>query len=178
MSYANRVPPVYPLRMVEQRVSGTVYVVVEVDRSGRVEEAAVRQVNLRRLGDATELKRWRDALAEATLAAARKWTFNVPTSGTGASAHQWFVNIPVNYSLLAPGQKPPPPYTWDAYVPGPVNPLPWQPSAAASAAFSEAGDAIPDNGTPFVADPRFVLLTSLDDGAPGPQHKAQSGAGG
>lgn len=175
LSYANRTPPKYPQRMIEQRVSGTVYVVVEVNQSGRVADAAVRQVNLRRLGDATELKRWRDAFAEATLAAVHTWTFNVPTSGSGASTRQWFVTIPVNYSLLTPGQKPPPPYTWDAYVPGPVNPLPWQPSV--DAAFNDAGDAIPDSSIPFVADPRFVLLTSLDDAAPAPQHKVQPGSG-
>ena len=176
LTYLTHTPPEYPLSMFEQRVSGTVYVVVEVNRSGRVEDAAVRQVNLRRLGDATELKRWRDAFAEATLAAIRKWTFNVPTSGTGAAAHQWFVSIPINYSLLAPGQKPPP-YTWDAYVPGPVNPLPWQPSVSTDAAFSAAGDAIPDSSIPFVAAPRFVLLTSSDDAAPAPQPKAQPGSG-
>lgn len=179
LTYLTASPPRYPQSMVNQQISGTVYVVVKVDRAGRVADVAIRQVDLRQLGDATELKRWRDAFSDATLAAVRTWTFNVPTGGPGASNHQWFVTIPVNYALLAAGQKPPSPYTWEAYVPGPVNPLPWKPIDAKTvfdAAFSAAGDAIPDSSIPFVADSRFVLLTSLGDAAPAPQPKAQPGS--
>lgn len=177
LTYLTRTPPEYPRQMLGQRISGTVYVVVEVNRAGRVADAVVRQVNLRQLGDATELKRWRDTFAEATLAAVRTWTFNVPSSGPDASNQKWFATIPVNYALLAQGQKPSPPYTWDAYVPGPVNPLPWQPIDAKTI-FDAAIDAIPlDSSRPFVPDTRFLLLASPNGHAAAPQANTRSSSG-
>lgn len=160
LTYRDRGVPRYPLRLVEAGVSGTVYLVVEVNRQGQVAYAAVRQVDLRRLADATQLKRWRQALGQASLQAAQHWTFNVPTVGKGADCQQWFVQVPVNFELTigAPPSRAARYGHWDAYVPGPVNPIPWYPHLAGLVA-SSGGDAVPDSTDPFVQDPRFVLLT-------------------
>ncbi len=173
LTYATRRPPGYPFAMVREGVSGTVYVEVEVNRQGRVADAAIRQIDLRKLGDETELARWRHSFAQATLDVVRSWTFNVPTTGNGAKQSQWFVTIPINYSFAVMGEGNALSYgQWDAYVPGPVQPMPWAKSSVHNTVANGSGDAIPDNGKPFVTDSRFVLLTPIggDDAAkPSPE---------
>lgn len=180
ISYATRRPPTYPSDLVGDLVGGTVYVVVEVDSTGRLAQAAVRQVDLRRLAGAIQLAHWRNELARVTLAAVRKWTFNVPRTLIGTPTGPWFVAVPVNYSatsIYSP-QVAPSYGQWDAYVPGPIQPLPWATQDAAKAAVANANDAISDNGGPFVPDTRFVLLTPLGgDDTPSTAPKATPGQG-
>jgi len=159
LTYATKQPPAYPLDLARDGVSGTVYVELKVNRQGRVADLAVRQVDLRMLGDETELARWRASLAQATVAAARKWTFHIPLKGKAAQQSQWFVTAPVNY-VMAVAQTAG--YgSWDAYVPGPIYPMPWSQSDVRQNATGGSGDAVPDSGTPFIADARFQLLTPL-----------------
>ena len=155
---------IYPVNLMQSGVSGTVYLVVEVNRQGRVAQAAVRQVDLRKLADATMLKRWSEQLGQASLEAARHWTFNIPTVGEGAKSNQWFVEVPINFELTVQGQQPKGYGQWDAYVPGPVNPIPWYPYESSHVASNHGSDAIPNGTVPFVADPRFVLLTPASGG--------------
>lgn len=178
LSYATKRPPSYPLEMAREGVSGTVYLEMKVNSQGHVADLAVRQVDLRKLGDGTELDRWRRSFSQATLAAARDWTFHVPTKGKDAQRGQWVVTIPVNYSLGGMAAPNAPGYgQWDAYVPGPVHPMPWS-SRARQMATSGSGDAVPDSGTPFIADMRFVLLTPLGgNGAAKPSSEANPGQG-
>jgi hypothetical protein len=177
LSYIQREPPRYPINLVENLVSGTVYLAVEVDRQGKVAQVAVEQVDLRRLADEVVLDRWRRELGRVSMAAAKNWTFQVPRSGLEAGKQHWVVTIPINFAIpgfgatdlgdLHYGQ-------WDAYVPGPVNSIPWAEAQDGKRAGNEAADAIPDDGTPFVADSRFVLETPLN-GQAGPQ-KDQNGS--
>jgi hypothetical protein len=161
LTYAKKQPPSYPLDMVQEGVSGTVYIEMLVDSQGHVADLAVRQVDLRKLGDGTQLDRWRRSFARATLAAARNWMFHVPVKGKEARKSQWVVTTPVNYSLSIITGKDDPGYgEWDAYVPGPVNPMPWAKSNVRQSAGG-GGDAVPETGTPFIADTHFVLLTPL-----------------
>jgi hypothetical protein len=182
LTYLARRPPDYPRNLVNDLVSGTVYLVLEVDRQGRVAQVAVEQVDLRRIADGATLGRWRRELGDVSLAAARKWTFQVPQAGPGDGSDHWIVFIPVNYAIDVVGQTKKigePDYgQWDAYVPGPVNSIPWAEEQRSQVATKRNADAIPDNGTPFVADTRFALLTPLDgDGVVKPAPGGKPGQG-
>lgn len=179
LTYNHAPPPQYPMDLAQNGVSGMAYVVVKVNRQGRVAQAAVWQVDLRGLADETQLERWRRELGQASLKAVRNWTFNIPNTGKGAAQKQWFVTIPVNYVLKVYGEPDGtvgnPRYgQWDAYVPGPIQPIPWAKDDATRTASNDSPDAVPDNGKPFVADTRFVLLTPIGNAASNP--RAMGGA--
>lgn len=170
LTYLVRRPPSYPNNLVEDLVSGTVYLAVEVDRQGGVAQVAVEQVDLRRIADGATLGRWRRELGRVSMASARKWTFQVPRTGPDAGKDHWVVTVPINYSITGvPGKRKTigdPGYgQWDVYVPGPVHAIPWAEAQRKQVASNGSADAIPDNGVPFVADTRFVLLTSLGGGS-------------
>lgn len=116
-------PPAYPRYAVDLGVQGTVYLVVRVGSAGRVEEAAVEQVNLRVLGTEREMARMREVLAEPALAAARRWEFRPPTTGESADDGTWTVRVPVDYRFQGDERR----YgRWEAYVPGPRQRIPWR----------------------------------------------------
>ncbi|MGH8212283.1 MAG: hypothetical protein ACREPP_03500 [Rhodanobacteraceae bacterium] len=146
----------------EARTSGTVYLAVLVDRKGKVEDVVAQQVDLRAIGTKHEMDVLRKNLAEASIGAVRKWTFNLPQSGPEAGANHWTVTIPVNFNLVGWGEKPHEREygKWDSYIPGPVTPIPWKQDQVAS---GNNADATPD-GPVFMPDKRFVLLTPLSPG--------------
>lgn len=151
-------PPSYPTAALRAGLGGEVYLVLAIGRDGHVVNAAVRQVNLySRISDAHF---YRQAFANTALEAARKWTFDIPTTGPKAAKEHWVIQVPVNYSIgHASGVK----YgQWNAYVPGPVQNVPWSDDDASGAA--RGADAIAGSA-PFVRDPRFVLKTPLVAGA-------------
>lgn len=159
-----RRPPSYPVDAIRNGVSGTVYVVQEVNRDGHVERQDVRQTNLRNRGSAADVRHWSQMFDDASLAVARDWTYQIPTSGEEAKRDHWVVLVPVNFMIgdyeYAYGQ-------WEPYIPGPVQDIPWARDDE-HIASSGGSDAIPANGNAFVADSRFVLLTPLDgDTTPG-----------
>ena len=117
--------PHYPQLALRAGVTGTVYLVVRIGRSGEVMDVVAEQVNLRVVGLEREMVRMRDMLARSALAAARRWQFNPPTSGEAAEEPFWSVRVPVDYNIQGVGQ--PAAYgRWEAYVPGPRVPVPWQ----------------------------------------------------
>ena len=182
MAYLKWSPPGYPHNLLNDLVSGTVYLAVEVDQQGKVAQVAVEQVNLRRLADEGTLGRWRRELGAISMAAVRKWTFQVPRTGLEAGKDHWVVTIPVNYNISVPGMRDTigkPGYgQWDVYVAGPVNSIPWAEAQRKQVASQGGADAVPDNGTPFVADTRFVLLTPVGgDGMGKPSPEATPGQG-
>jgi hypothetical protein len=166
--YVRRQPPDYPIEAVRAGVGGEVFLVIQVGRDGQVTQAAARQVNLYRTTD--EPAYYRKMLAEASLQAARKWHFNIPTTGPDAAKDHWIVQVPINYTVGgvpsdACGAIPcrrPNPYAWRAYIPGPVQDIPWD-HEDTSGTSSTSGDAIASGGL-FVRDTRFVLKTALADG--------------
>lgn len=160
VSYVRRQPPNYPWAALQARVGGEVFLVLQIDRSGHVSQAAARQVNLYSLTDWPA--HYRKVLAEASLRAASKWQFTVPTKGPNAAKDHWVVQVPVNYWIGAPGSAPANHYgQWNAYIPGPVQDIPW---AGADGASGGNSDAISD-GAPFMRDARFVLKTTLSSGS-------------
>jgi hypothetical protein len=127
-------PPQFPKSALRMGGQGTVYLVVQVGRDGKVANVAAEQVNLRVAGTANEMDSLRDQFTMAALRVARGWSFAVPTTGEGADDDSWLVRVPVEFVLGG----------WDTYIPGPRNTdMPW-----AQEKLKTAGspDALPDNG--------------------------------
>ncbi len=115
-------PPDYPLSAVKADVSGTVYMSVKVGRDGKVLDAFAEQVNLQAVASDQAMVRWRGVLASAAIRGARKWAFAPPTRGELVGAEFWVVRVPVAFHLGEPRDM----YgEWQAYVPGPRQPAPW-----------------------------------------------------
>lgn len=144
-------PPRYPVDAVRQGVSGTVFFVAQVDKSGHVRKVGVQQVNLGSKGSPKDMKRWRQLLAEATIDAVRHWTYEVPTSGPLAVLDYWNVRSYISYNAGSTrGAK----HGWTAYIPGPQQDIPWLKN---NTAHANNVDALPDNGTYLVgAGPRLI----------------------
>lgn len=162
-SYKARKPPLYPIMAIRAQTSGTAYLALEVDHTGHVEQAIATQVNLRAIGSEREMRLLRQALADASVAAAKTWTFNVPQSGGFANKHEWTIIIPIDFSLSGAdkSQEAKKYGQWDVYIPGPIQPIPWEQDQIAG---GNNADAVADDGSVFVPDNRFVLLTPPSPG--------------
>jgi len=144
ITYKDQVRPMYPPQAIRDRVSGTVYLVLRVGRQGQVQEAEAEQVNLVLVDSDKEMGRWRKVLADSALAAARKWTFNLPTSGGHVNDQYWVARVPVTYNLRRLGEIRGDGYgEWQPYVPGPRQPVPWIDDPRL---LSGSADALPEGG--------------------------------
>lgn len=143
-SAKRREPPVYPRAAVRAGVTGTVYLLLRVDRQGKVADAAIEQVDIGEVASDPELARWRRVLGDASLSAARRWTFLSSASGKDEAAPYWIARVPITFSLHRSGMpRPGEDYgRWKAYVPGPLQPVPWIDQRMLSGGV----DALPDGG--------------------------------
>ncbi|KQZ79674.1 energy transducer TonB [Rhodanobacter sp. Root561] len=156
ISFRNRVNPIYPTVAAQARVSGTVYLLLRVGRQGQVLDVVAEQVNMGVLDSEFQLQRWRPVLAKAATSAAKRWTFNLPTSGAAVDDDEWFARVPVNF-----GSGPPTADDygkWETYIPGPRQPISWFDKEQR---ISSSADAAPD-GAITQADRGLHLLTPLD----------------
>lgn len=161
-----RAPPEYPREALRGGAEGEVRLLVDVGRDGRVLHAAAQWVNLYHL-PRQDPDAMRSALAKAAEAAALTWEFKPPTVGPNAAKDHWVVAVPINYTFErddAPtgiGTRNRRSYSdpgygkWAAYLPGPVQRVPWAGTSDDGAGSVMAGSA------PFVPDSRFVLKTPL-----------------
>lgn len=144
-----RQPPSYPMEAAKARASGTVYVLMRVNRQGLVDDAVAEQVNLDQVGSEAQMNRGRQVLADAALRATRRWTFAPPTSGPEAAKSDWVVRVPIVFHLSAPGAAPADEKygSWHAYVPGPRNVPAWgDKSRSQGSADALAAGSIADVG--------------------------------
>lgn len=121
-------PPHYPQSAVAAGIQGTVYLVLKVDRQGKVEELIDEQVNLIVLGNEQQMRQARSVLAKAAVAVARKWQFDVPTRGELADDGSWSIRVPVAFALCddpSECSQQDRYGSWDTYVPGPKNRVSW-----------------------------------------------------
>lgn len=114
--------PRYPDIAARSGVASSVYLLLKTDRDGRVLDVIAEQVNLKVVADEHSMARWRKIFTDASLAQARKWC--IPPSGEKqADAGAYYVaRVPVLFhfdALPRYGQ-------WEAYVPGPRLPNPWE----------------------------------------------------
>lgn len=142
----------------QEDLSGTVYLLVEVNRAGRVANIGVQQVNLRTIAGEAQMEAWRRRLGRLAMKAAHEWEFNFPQVGNEAAANYLLIRVPVDFD---PNGKPTNYGDWDAYVPGPVNQISWADSNLGEAGTSV--DSIPSDGMAFQDDRRFVLLNNGSD---------------
>ncbi|QWT21820.1 energy transducer TonB [Bacillus sp. NP157] len=157
ISYATRTPPAYPTNAIAQGIEGTVYLLVKVGRDGKVADVDAQQVNLGVVGSDTQMNVWRNVLANPAIRVAKTWTFTVPTRGDHASDPYYYAVVPITYHLNR-NARPDDAYgTWQAYVPGPKQEIPWAKETGDSA------DAVPDDGL-FLVNSGLKLATPLDNG--------------
>lgn len=155
-----RVVPKYPPRAIRSRVSGTVYVVAEVDHQGNVENVAAEQVNLRALGAEAIMRRARNMLADAAVSAIGQWKFDTSKLPFPAGERYSTVRIPVAFNLrvdrrTSPGER----YgQWQSYVPGPLNIIPWLDQRQMAAG---SPDALPAGGIHPLDPHGLKLQTTL-----------------
>jgi len=157
MTYATRAKPEYPPNAVAARVQGTVYLAVRVGRDGTVSDVAVEQVNLGVVGTDSQMKVWRNVLANSSMRVAKSWTFTLPTKGAHVNDPAYIARVPITYQLdhgFAHDDR----YgQWDVYVPGPKEEISWMKDAGGSA------DALPDDGL-YLVNTGLKLTTPLDNG--------------
>jgi hypothetical protein len=157
-----RQTPRYPAFAAQARISGTVYLLMRVGRDGRVADVSAEQVNLRMVASGTDMARWRSELADASTAAASKWTFTPPVSGPHAKDEFWIVRTPVDFNLRESGGSTANKYgQWQTYVPGPKQPVPWREKYRhAEDDKTSTPDALPDGGISLVGS-GLTLITPL-----------------
>lgn len=157
-SRAQRMPPHYPHEAVVAGVSGTVYVLLRIDRQGHVNDAVAEQVNLNFAAGDADMERWRRVLAQATLRVARQWTFNPPATSETTGSEYNVAQIPVSFNLRRQDRPSHDEYGhWKTYVPGPLQPVPWFDQGRM---LSNSVDAIPDGV--YSVDQSLHLTTPLD----------------
>lgn len=123
----HRDAPRYPQEAVQARVAGTVFLLVRIGRDGTVADVAAEQVNLTVVDNERGMQRWRKVLADASLKAAREWTFEPPVAGPHKDDGEWIVRVPVAFHLREWG-KPDRSAgygAWEGYIPGPKEPISW-----------------------------------------------------
>lgn len=150
-------PPAYPALLVKDGVAGTVYLAMRIGPDGLVQDAVAEQVNLKAVADERQMQVWRDALAKASVAAAKRWSFTLPADANGPEPAFRSVRVPVAYSFDRSSPK----YgQWDAYVPGPRQTIPWREQDDAASGGADAYVA----GSISQVDNGLRLLTPLTEG--------------
>jgi len=117
--------PVYPFDARVDRAAGNVYVILRINRQGRVEKAAVQEVDLTTRGGPAVMAHVRDVFARSALGSVRNWRFAIPTTGSEAKAGYWDRRIVIVYRMGRPGGARTPYGQWQPYIPGPRRYIPW-----------------------------------------------------
>ena len=151
--------PKYPAEALYSGVRGTVYLVVRIDRQGRVADAVVEQVNLRFIDSERQMDHWREVMAEPALKAARHWSFNPPTTGEYVGNAFWSARVPVDYRME--GDASPKYGHWQPYVPGPRHPIAWLNKFGND--IAQSPDALAAGGV-YQVGQDLRLLTPLGEG--------------
>lgn len=116
--------PAYPTQAGTAGVTADVYLLLKIDRQGKVEDVIAEQINVDATGSRTTMDRWRSVFDDASIAVARKWTFAGATTTTALNENRafWSVRAPVAYTFSSVGQD----YgQWHTFVPGPRQTAPW-----------------------------------------------------
>jgi hypothetical protein len=139
--WSHRMSPSYPRFSLDRGMSGIVYVLVRIGRDGKVINAGVEQVNLRRyVPDQTEMARFRKDLADAARKVSTHWTFKTPKSGAEAQAPFWDARIPVDFGPELGANSGQTYGSWEIFVRGPQEQIEWRQDAP----LVDAPDAVPD----------------------------------
>lgn len=150
-------PPRYPVSAARAGAGATVYLALKVGRDGSVQDVIAEQVNLPFVSAENTMKHIRKVFADASIQAARQWKFAPPVKGDDVHAAYWTLRVPVDYAMgsskkdLQYGE-------WEAYVPGPRLPVPWEDLRDLP---SFAPDSMVANGDFYQTGKGVRLLTPL-----------------
>lgn len=124
--YKGSLPAAYPQVARNAKVSGTAYLVLRINRQGKVEKVDAEQVDLNVYGPESLMGQFRDLLAHAVIKGVKSVTFNVPSTGSHVEDPYWDVRLPVPIRLTTDGVPPMDPHgVWSPYNPGPFQPASW-----------------------------------------------------
>ncbi|TBR39786.1 energy transducer TonB [Dyella terrae] len=138
-----QMPPRYPMSAIERNVTGTVYLVLHIDREGKVTDADAEQVNLNVFGPENTMEVWRKQFASGAVKAARQWTYRVPTTGPLASEDGWVIRTSIVYSIKELSEMNKKDF-WQTYIPGPRIDVPWLHKYETQSGNGDTVDALPD----------------------------------
>lgn len=138
---ADALSPRYPVMAVRREAEGEVSLLMRIGRDGKPMDVAVERVNLGLLVTDKQMQALRAAFGEASLKAAERWTFHIPTTGPDADAPFWTIRVPVNFQFSDSKKT----YGhWHAYVPGPKAAAPWHYEGKGSKA--DSSDLLAEGG--------------------------------
>ena len=159
--FKQRSLPKYPPAAVAAHVTGTVILLLKVDRDGNVANASAERVNLGSVGTESEMRMFRGLLADACLRRVRSWQFTPPTKGPDVDKNEWYVWVPIQFNLNGGGMHVPGYGKWLVYAPGPKEKIDWIPKNSELAdEFERGNDTIPEDGLQLVGS-GIKLLTPL-----------------
>jgi hypothetical protein len=109
-----------------------------------------------RASSENDAERWRKMFEEASVTAARSWTYDLSETLNGKTI-ETNVIVPVVFSLVNVPGSTPQPGQWKAYAPGSVHPAPWMTDHAFAARDLST---LPD-GQSLPLDSRFHLKSDV-----------------
>lgn len=116
-------PPRYPTVAARAGLGAKVVLVLKLDADGNVVDVLAEQTSLdKRTRSEQVADKWRRVFEQASVAAAKKWKFT-PGETVNGEAVGSLVRVPVTFWVG--GSPKDDSGRWKAYVPGPVNPIPW-----------------------------------------------------
>lgn len=119
-SERNRTLPSYPHAALQAGLGAKVVLVLKLDEHGKVTRMHVEQVSLdHRTRSERAAERWREVFADASMTAARRWTFDIGEIVNGEPVGT-SVRVPVAFQIGHGGDN-----NWETYLPGPRHPVPW-----------------------------------------------------
>jgi hypothetical protein len=158
--FLNELSAVYPHAAKASHVTGTVYLALRINRQGKVEKAAVEQVDLDVYGPEKLLSQFRDLLANAVVEGVKSTTFNLPSTGSHVGDSYWDIRQPVPCRIITDGVPPMDNYRiLLPYNPGPIQLASWLPGDAQAAMPPDANFVV----TAAQGDASVHLVTPLPD---------------
>lgn len=146
-------PPRYPAEAARAGLGAKVVLVLKLDADGNVVDVLAEQTSLdMRTHSEQVAEKWRRVFEQASVAAARKWKFT-PGETVNGEAVGSLVRVPTTFRMG--DSRKDDSGKWQAYVPGPINPIPW---VTEDSVASQAGrDRLQDGDTQPLSS-RFKLV--------------------
>lgn len=135
-------PPQYPREAAMVGVGSKVILAVKLDAQGNVVAAHPYQTSLTHRASTNVASAWRKRFEQASIQAAMDWKFDLTESIDGRPVDS-IALIPIEYMPPMPNGAVDHENKWQAYVPGPINPLPWAEDGTGMAAVDPATDKDP-----------------------------------
>lgn len=131
-------PPVYPQGLMRANVSGTVLLAIRMDASGRAADvAAVQSMLMDVRGREKVLQIATGMMEQASVSAAKRWTFNLPADFERRPPDQRVVMVPVEF-LMESTPKSTAAGIWRTVVRTPVRKVDWLPQGKGTQAVGVA----------------------------------------